>query len=80
LTTDVRPVYTGLSALSDLNVTNDDVVSAVRQMYARHPFPPPQRKNSYRRHAAYVHQFLRERGIVADGATFGVSLFAQKAP
>jgi hypothetical protein len=54
LTTDVRPVDTGLSALSDLNVTNDDVVSAVRQMYARHPFPPPQRKNSYRRHAAYA--------------------------
>ena len=71
MTTDVRPVDTGLSALSDLNVTNDDVVSAVRQMYARHPFPPPQRKNSYRRHAAYVHQFLRERGIVAEGATFG---------
>jgi SAM-dependent methyltransferase len=71
LTTEVRPVDTGLSALSNLNVTNDDVVSAVRQMYARHPFPPPQRKNSYRRHAAYVHQFLRERGIVAEGATFG---------
>jgi hypothetical protein len=30
LTTDVRPVETGLSALSDLNVTKDDVVSAVR--------------------------------------------------
>jgi len=71
LTTDVRPVDTGLPALSDLNVTNDDVVSAVRQMYARHPFPPPQRKNSYRRHAAYVHQFLCERGIAAEGATFG---------
>jgi SAM-dependent methyltransferase len=71
LTTEVRPVDGGVSALYDLNVANDDVVSAVRQMYARHPFPPPQRKNSYRRHAAYVHQFLRERGIAAEGATFG---------
>jgi SAM-dependent methyltransferase len=71
LTTEVRPVDAGLSALNDLNISSDDVVSAVRQMYARHPFPPPQRKNSYRRHAAYVHQFLRERGISAEGATFG---------
>lgn len=40
-------------------------------MYVRHPFPPAQRKNSYRRHAAYVRQFLQERGIDPDGATFG---------
>jgi hypothetical protein len=31
------------------------VVRAVRDMYVRHPFPPAQRKYSYRRHAAYVH-------------------------
>jgi len=40
-------------------------------MYVRHPFPTAQRKNSYRRHASYVHQFLLERGIDPKGATFG---------
>jgi SAM-dependent methyltransferase len=48
-----------------------DVVSAVRAMYMQHPFPPPQRKNSYRRHAAYVRQFLAERGIDPQGRSFG---------
>jgi SAM-dependent methyltransferase len=57
--------------LSSAGVAGADIVSAVRHMYARHPFPPPQRKNSYRRHAAYVRQFLRERGIVPEGSTFG---------
>jgi len=28
-------------------------------------------RNSYRRHAAYVRQFLHDRGIVPEGATFG---------
>jgi SAM-dependent methyltransferase len=40
-------------------------------MYMRHPFPPPQRKNSYRRHAAYVRQFLGERGVDTRGKAFG---------
>jgi len=40
-------------------------------MYVRHPFPPPQRKNSYRRHAAYVRQVLQELGREPDGAKFG---------
>ena len=74
MTTDVRPANAGLPAVdgfSAAGVVSADVVSAVRHMYARHPFPPPQRKNSYRRHAAYVRQFLRERGIVPEGATFG---------
>ena len=74
MTTDVRPVGAGLPALDNLSsgdVVGANVVSAVRQMYARHPFPPPQRKNSYRRHAAYVRQFLRERGVVPEGSTFG---------
>ena len=74
MTTDVRPVDAGLPGLdgfSSGDVVSADVVSAVRQMYARHPFPPPQRKNSYRRHAAYVRQFLHDRGIVPEGATFG---------
>lgn len=44
---------------------------AVRDMYMRHPFPPPQRKNSYRRHAAYVRQFLAERGVDPAGKAFG---------
>ena len=74
MTTDVRPAGAGLPAPHDLEspyVASADVVSAVRQMYGRHPFPPPQRKNSYRRHAAYVRQFLREQGVVPEGATFG---------
>jgi SAM-dependent methyltransferase len=41
-------------------------------MYVRHPFPPSQRKYSYRRHAAYVRRFLEERGgIDPRGCTFG---------
>jgi len=51
--------------------SSTEVVSAVREMYLRHPFPPPQRKNSYRRHAAYVRRFLQDRGIGTEGATFG---------
>jgi SAM-dependent methyltransferase len=69
LTTDVRPASTRMPAADEAAST--DVVRAVRDMYVRHPFPPPQRKNSYRRHAAYVHQFLQERGIDPNGATFG---------
>ena len=48
-----------------------EVVSAVRDMYARHPFPPAQRKYSYRRHAAFVRRFLEERGIDPAGRMFG---------
>jgi SAM-dependent methyltransferase len=40
-------------------------------MYVRHPFPPSQRKYSYRSHAAYVHRFLEERGIDPRGRRFG---------
>jgi len=69
LTTEVRPVGAGLPAMDDFSST--EVVSAVREMYLRHPFPPPQRKNSYRRHAAYVRRFLQDRGIGTEGATFG---------
>jgi SAM-dependent methyltransferase len=69
LTTDVRTVGDELPELDDFAST--EVVSAVRQMYARHPFPPPQRKNSYRRHAAYVRQFLRDQGVMPAGAQFG---------
>lgn len=48
-----------------------DIVRAVRDMYARHPFPPPQRKYTYRRHAAYVRRFLAERGVDPRGREFG---------
>lgn len=48
-----------------------DVVSAVRDMYARHPFPSSQRRHGYRRHAAYVRRFLEERGIDPKGGRFG---------
>lgn len=40
-------------------------------MYVRHPFPPSQRKYSYRRHAAYARRFLEERGIDPRGRKFG---------
>jgi len=48
-----------------------DIVRAVHDMYARHPFPPSQRKYSYRRHAGYVHAFLDAQGIDPRGRTFG---------
>jgi len=48
-----------------------EVVRAVRDMYVRHPFPPLQRKFSYRRHAAYVRRFLEERGVDPRGRKFG---------
>jgi SAM-dependent methyltransferase len=69
LTTEVRPSEIGVPTLDGFSA--GDVVSAVRDMYVRHPFPPAQRKNSYRRHAAYVRQFLEEQGIDHRGGTFG---------
>jgi SAM-dependent methyltransferase len=72
LTTEVGPATGHATRTKSLNGhSSADIVTAVRDMYARHPFPPRQRKNSYRRHAAYVRQFLREMGIDPDGATFG---------
>ncbi|MBO0886300.1 MAG: hypothetical protein J2O38_02815, partial [Acidimicrobiales bacterium] len=53
------------------SVSPSDVVSAVREMYARHPFPSSQRRHGYRRHAAYVRRFLEERGIDPNGGRFG---------
>jgi len=47
------------------------VVRTVRDMYVRHPFPPAQRKYSYRRHAAYVRRFLTEQGVDPQGLQFG---------
>jgi SAM-dependent methyltransferase len=69
LTTDVRPGEIGVPTLDGSSAS--DVVRAVRDMYVRHPFPPAQRKNSYRRHAAYVRQFLEDQDINHRGGTFG---------
>ncbi len=44
----------------------DEVTGRVHDQYAVHPFPPPQRKHSYRGHAAYVRSFLE--GIGRDPA------------
>ena len=48
-----------------------EVTDAVHQMYRHHPFPPLQRKHSYRGHARFVRQFLEERGFVPAGKAFG---------
>ena len=69
MSTDVHPAST--TAAPPDGSSPGDVVRAVRNMYMQHPFPPPQRKNSYRRHAAYVRQFLAERGIDPRGQSFG---------
>ena len=52
-------------------LSDSEIVRSVREMYRRHPFPPPQRKYTYRRHAASVRQFLEERGIDPRGRRFG---------
>lgn len=43
--------------------SSGEVVRAVRDMYARHPFPPAQHKRSYRQQTAYVREFLAERAV-----------------
>jgi len=48
-----------------------EIVRNVREMYQRHPFPTPQRKHTYRRHAQYVRRFLAEMGIDPRGKLFG---------
>lgn len=61
----------GRGAATPDGSSSGDIVRAVRGMYARHPFPPSQRKYSYRRHAAYVHRLLEERGVDPGGRRFG---------
>lgn len=51
--------------------TQQSVQKHVADMYARYPFPTPQRKNSYRKHAAYVRRFLEALGLDLRGARFG---------
>jgi len=48
-----------------------EIVGAVCEMYKCYPFPPPQRKHTYRHHAAYVRRILTEVGINPDGQIFG---------
>lgn len=49
----------------------DSIVQRVAQMYARYPFPTPQRKHTYRKHAVHVRQFLEGLGIDLRGRQFG---------
>ena len=51
--------------------THDEVVAKVRDLYARHPFPPPQRRHSYRAHARYVRSVLEGLGVGTAGRRFG---------
>jgi len=47
------------------------VVEAVGNMYHQFPFPPPQRKHTYRQHAVFVHQLLKKLQINPKGKLFG---------
>lgn len=58
-------------AVSGVDAEGADVIDRVRAMYRDHPFPPPQRKNSYRSHARYVRGFLESQGLRTAGAHFG---------
>ena len=51
--------------------TQQGIARHVAEMYTRYPFPTPQRKNSYRKHAGYVRQFLEGLGVNLQGARFG---------
>ncbi|SRR5579875_590489 len=48
-----------------------DVAARVRGQYRAHPFPPPQRRHSYRNHARFVRQYLEGLGIDPAGRRFG---------
>ncbi len=51
--------------------TGQDIAQRVAHMYTRYPFPSPQRRHSYRRHAAHVREFLQQLGIDPAGKRFG---------
>ncbi len=59
------------TATGDEAVTRDEIISRVREMYRQHPFPPAQRRHTYRNHAAYVRRFLDEVNIDPRGKEFG---------
>ena len=46
------------------------ITERVRQQYMAHPFPPPQRRHSYRAHARYLRGFLGEVGLDPIGRRF----------
>ncbi len=48
-----------------------EIVDKVREMYEGYPFPTPQRKHSYRQHAAFVRKVLLGQGIDPAGKLFG---------
>lgn len=51
--------------------TGLDIAQRVARMYTRYPFPSPQRRHSYRRHAAHVREYLGQLGIDPAGKHFG---------
>ena len=56
---------------SDRATARDEIIARVAEMYRQHPFPPAQRKHTYRNHAAYVRRFLEQLGVDARGQEFG---------
>ncbi len=62
-----RPAF----PLWDMPPDRDEVTGRVHDQYAIHPFPPPQRKHSYRQHAAFVRSFLEGLGKDPHGWRFG---------
>lgn len=53
------------------SISPEEITSRVRELYTRHPFPPLQRKHTYRRHAAFVRRFLEGLGLDPRGKKFG---------
>jgi len=56
---------------SDQVATRGEIIARVREMYRQHPFPPAQRKHTYRNHTAYVRRFFDQLGIDPRGQEFG---------
>jgi SAM-dependent methyltransferase len=48
-----------------------EITERVREQYLAHPFPPPQRKHSYKDHAAFVRRLLGDLGLDPTGWRFG---------
>lgn len=51
--------------------TSGNITGSVRSMYARYPFPPEQRRGSYKKHATYVSKLLKKLKINPDKKVFG---------
>ncbi len=46
------------------------ILKAIQKMYGQFPFPPPQRRYSYKNHAIYVYKLFKKLKINPDGQTF----------